>query len=246
MITRPRLVLAILLFLAACSQQRKPLSCELTNVDPHTSTDMRDDRYCEILFMHGAGQRATGCVYTTYGLNDCPPAKWEALGPQELVREYQIDQAIMNGPRFWVMDTFTIDTQGSPTSIDGLEMKPGASIDLPPGAILASHAQRPYTETAVVRNTTFTYAANRPVYKLVDRSVNRPVSPERTYIMQSYSRIVDPTLTINQLATLGSKLDLPTGWTYVVETPTNEIVLKSGGTAYVIQDSLQNTYQRID
>ncbi len=235
-------MLTVLLSLSACSLQRKPLSCELTKVDPHTSTGMRGDRYCEILFMHAAGPRATGCVYNTYGLNDCPAAQWDALDPKKLVREYQVDQAIMNGPRFWVMDTFTIDTKGSPTSIDGLEMKPGASIDMPPGAMLASHAQRPYTETPVVRNTTFTYAANQPVYKLV----NKAVSPERTYIMQAYSQIVDPTLTMDQLSTLGSRLDLPSGWTYVVETPTNEIVLESGGTAHVTQDALQNTYQRID
>lgn len=240
--TRTAFVLAALLSLAACSLQRKPLSCALTQTEPHTSTDMRDDRYCEILFMHGAGPRATGCVYTTYGLNECPPVQWEALDPKALVREYQVDQAIMNGPRFWVMDTFTIDTQGQPTSIDGLEMKPGASIDLPPGALLASHVQRPYTETTVVRNTVYTYAANSPVYKLVYRSG----TTERTYIMQAYSRIVDPTLTIDQLATLGSRLDLPTGWSYVVDTPTSEIVVSSGGTAHVTQDSLQNTYQRIE
>lgn len=76
--------------------------------------------------------------------------------------------------------------------------------------------------------------------------MNKAVSPERIYIMQAYSPIVDPTLTMNQLATLGSRLDLPSGWTYVVETPTNEIVLKSDGTAYVTQDSQQNTYQRMD
>jgi len=235
-------VLAVLLPLAACSLQRKPLSCELATIDPHTLTGMRDDRYCEILFMHAAGSKATGCVYNTYGLNDCPPAQWEALDPKKLVREYQVDEAIMNGPRFWVMDTFTIDTQGTPTSIDGLEMKPGASIDMPPGALLASHVQRPYTETSVVRNTTYTYAANKPVYKLVDNAS----SPPRTYIMQAYSRIVDPTLTMSQLATLGSRLELPSGWSYVVETPSTETVLKSGGTAHVTQDSLQNTYQRMD
>jgi hypothetical protein len=236
------LMLAVLLSLSGCSLQRKPLSCEVTKVDPHTSTDMRDDRYCEILFMHAAGPLARGCVYTTYGLNDCPPAQWEALDSNELVREYQVDQAIMNGPRFWVMDRFTIDTQGSSMGIDGLEMKPGASIDMPRGALLGSHAQRPYTETSVVRNTTFTYAANQPVYKLV----NEAVSPQRTYIMQSYSQIADPTLTMNQLATLASTLALPSGWSYVVETPTSDIVLTSGGTAYVTQDSLQNTYQRMD
>lgn len=109
--TRPALALAVLLSLSACSLQRKPLSCELTNVDPHTSTNMRDDRYCEILFMHAAGPLATGCVYTTYGLNNCPAADWEALDPKTLVREYQVDQAIMNGPRFWVMDTTCLQAQ---------------------------------------------------------------------------------------------------------------------------------------
>ncbi|HEY0159775.1 MAG TPA: hypothetical protein VGF28_20995 [Thermoanaerobaculia bacterium] len=236
------LLLAVLLSLSACSLQRKPLSCELATVQPHTQTGMRGDPYCEILFMQGAGRRATGCVYTTYGLNDCPAAQWEALDPRQLRREYQVDEVIMNGPRVWVMDSFTIDTQGSPTSIDGLEMKPAAPIDLPPGALLASRAQRPYRETSVVRNTTFTYLKGQPVYKLVDRSVD----PARTYIMQAYSRIVDPSLTMEDLATLGSRLELPDQWFYVVETPDTDVVVKSGGTAHVTQDSLQNTYQRMD
>jgi hypothetical protein len=64
-----------------------------------TATPRRRD--CEILFMHAAGPLATGCVYTTYGLNECPATQWEALDPKKLVREYQVDQAIMNGPRFW-------------------------------------------------------------------------------------------------------------------------------------------------
>lgn len=241
--TNSALALAILLALAAPSPQRKPLPCELPKVDPpKLLTDMRDYRYCEILLLHAAGQQATGCVYNTTTLNNCPPAKWEALDPKNLIREYQLDEVIMNGPRAWVMDKVTIDTQGAPMSIDGLEMKPIASVDLPPGAWFASHAQRPYTESSIVRDTVYTYAANKPVYKLV----NANVSPARTYIMQSYSRTVDPTLTMSQLATLASKLVLPCGWSYVVETPTKDIVLESGGTAHITQDSLQNTYQRME
>ena len=226
------------LLLAACSMQRQPLSCALTPVDPPRSqSGMRDQRYCEILFMQGAGGRTSGCVYTTFGLNTCPADQWTALDPRQLRREYQIDEALMNGPRFWTMDTFTIDKSGAPTSIDGLEMKPGASIEMPPGSLLASFVQRPYNETQVVRNTVYTYIAGQPVYQLV--------SPDHTYVMQAYSQIVDPTLTKDDLATLGARLKLPDHWTYTVTTPTSDLVVASGGVAYVIQDDLQNTYQRM-
>jgi len=220
------------------------MPCDITPVDPpaNSTRPMRDERYCEILFMHAVGDAATACVYNTTGLNRCPPSQWEALDPKTLIREYRIDEVILNGPRAWVMDKVTIDTKGTPLSIDGLEMKPIATADLPPGAWFASHTQRPYTETAITRNTIYTYVANRPVYKLV----HTDGSTVHTYIMQSYSRTVDPTLTIGQLAHLASKLVLPCGWSYVVETPTSDIVLKSCGTAYITQDSLQNTYQRMD
>lgn len=237
------IALAVLLSLAAPSPQRKPLPCELPKVDPPTLlSGMRDYRYGEILLMHGAGQGATACVYNTTTVNHCPPAKWEAIDPKKLIREYQIDEVIMNGPRFWMMDTVTIDTKGASMSIDGLEMKPIATAELPPGAWYASHTQRPYTETSIVRNTVYTYAANRPVYKLV----HKDGKGTHTYIMQSYSRTVDPTLTMGQLANLASKLVLPCGWSYVVETPAKETVVQSGGTAHITQDSLQNTYQRMD
>ena len=241
--TNLALALAILLALAAPSSQRKPLPCDLPKVDPPgLMTGMRDYRYCEILLLHAAGQGATGCVYNTTTLNSCPPAKWEAIDPKNLIRKYQLDEVIMNGPRAWVMDKVTTATQGAPMSIDGLEMKPIALVDLPPGAWFASHAQKPYTESSIARDTVYTYAANNPVYKLVNANVN----PARTYIMQSYSRTVDPTLTMSQLANLARKLVLPCGWSYVVETPTKDIVLESGGTAHIIQDSLQNTYQRME
>jgi hypothetical protein len=237
------LALAILLALAAPSPQRKPLPCALPKVDPPIQlADRRDYRYCEILLLHAAGQQATGCVYNTTNVNHCPPAKWEAIDPKNLMREYQLDEVIMNGPRAWVFDKVTIATQGATLSIDGLEMKPIASVNLPPGAWFASHTQRPYVESSIARDTVYTYVANKPVYKLV----NATVSPARTYIMQSYSRTVDPTLTMNQLARLADKLVLPCGWSYHVETPTKDIVVKSGGTAHITQDSLQNTYQRME
>jgi NADH:ubiquinone oxidoreductase subunit E len=71
------------------------------------------------------------------------------------------------------------------------------------------------------------------------------VAPDGTvYVIQSYAQIVDPTLTQESLATLASRLTLPEQWHYRVRTLDQEYVLQVSGEAHVIQDDLENTYQR--
>lgn len=61
------------------------------------------------------------------------------------------------------------------------------------------------------------------------------------------SQIVDETLEASDLPGLGSRLDLPEGWEYEVRTLDAPLAVRSSdGEAVVIQDELQNTYQRID
>jgi hypothetical protein len=57
---------------------------------------------------------------------------------------------------------------------------------------------------------------------------------------------VDKTLTNDQLDALGSKLKLPSGWRYTTTTPDQDLVLGAQGEATVIQDDLDNTYQKLD
>ena len=64
------------------------------------------------------------------------------------------------------------------------------------------------------------------------------------YIMQSYNRIVDPELSIEDLPGLGSRLTLPEGWTFTSRVLDADYELVSDGMAVVIQDDLSNTYQR--
>jgi hypothetical protein len=64
--------------------------------------------------------------------------------------------------------------------------------------------------------------------------------------MQSYAQIVDDTLTIESLAGLGDRLHLPTGWHYRVPILEQDLVLRTSGLITVIQDDLDNTYQRLD
>jgi hypothetical protein len=63
--------------------------------------------------------------------------------------------------------------------------------------------------------------------------------------MQSYSQIVDPTLTYRDLPRLGDILKLPPGWSYSSKTLTQTLQLNSNGLAYVVNDNLGDSYQRI-
>ena len=63
--------------------------------------------------------------------------------------------------------------------------------------------------------------------------------------MQSYAQIVDPKLSYDQLPGLGSRLKLPTGWKYLPVTLDADLKMHAAGEAYIVQDDLQNTYQRV-
>ena len=64
------------------------------------------------------------------------------------------------------------------------------------------------------------------------------------YIMQSYSRILDPDQSIDDLAALGSRLSLPLGWTFSSRVLDAELEVVAEGEAVVVVDDLSNTYQR--
>jgi hypothetical protein len=66
------------------------------------------------------------------------------------------------------------------------------------------------------------------------------------YAMQAYSQIVDKSLDYADLPALGSRLKLPSGWRYTTLTPETDLVLGAKGQATVVQDELENTYQKLD
>ncbi len=48
-----------------------------------------------------------------------------------------------------------------------------------------------------------------------------------TYVMQSYSQIIDPNLSIGQLKSLGDRLNLPQGWSYRSRVLKKDLFLKA-------------------
>ena len=70
--------------------------------------------------------------------------------------------------------------------------------------------QKPYQAHSVMRNTVFGYLKGKKVYEL-----SSPTG--EVFRMQSYAQIVDPSLNINNLDSLGERLKLPQGWKYQVK-----------------------------
>jgi hypothetical protein len=202
------------------------------------SRELRNVRYCEVIPVTRKGARLTAWVYNTLGLNDCPAAEWDELTEEEVNEAYGSVSAKLNGPRYWVIDQLVgsgTTTSGERFTFGGIEMELRATLEtrLREGTV----GEEFYAPNEVRRDTVYTYRAGRPVYELT--------SPEGdVYVMQSYAQIADKNLTIDDLASLGSRLALPEGWTYATRTLDEDLVLDSGGLAYVINDDLYNAYQR--
>ena len=201
--------------------------------------DLRDFRYGEVIPVYKDGLALYGEVYNTMSLNDCPAKQWAGLDAKALSKAYGAVTVKLNGPRYWVMDR--VETGGSMASrkyadFGGIQMKLLARVAIDPSQVSSGKAL--YLSSKVQRTTTYTYMAGKEVYELV--------SPAgEVWRMQSYSQTVDPRLSIGDLDTLGSRLKPPSGWKYRTWVLDADSMLKVEGLAWVMQDELENSYQKV-
>jgi hypothetical protein len=194
---------------------------------------LHDARYCEIIELKGALPDATATVWNTIGLNRCPAAWWRAFDAGELARELGDTLVVLNGPRHFLMDSVTA-SPGVVRSFHGERLRRVATIPIRTAAELA---QTPYTDRTIERHNTWHWRRGRVVYELVAPGGD-------VYVMQSYSQIRDPSLSIGKLRSLGRRLDPPPGWRYRTRRLRHDLsVAAIGGRATIVQDELQNTYQ---
>ncbi|HKG28920.1 MAG TPA: hypothetical protein VKB01_07290 [Thermomicrobiales bacterium] len=201
---------------------------------------MHGARYGEVLLVTGRLNRIEATVYNTLGLNDSPDDLWQALDTEAIKKTYRARAVILNGPRYFLMDKVSIVDPGEGIfDFGGLQMRRLATVRLPLTALLGGLHRQPYTEQPVRRTTVYVWDQGREVYELV-------VPDGTTYVMQSYSLAVDPTLTEADLPMLGSRLQLPEGWRYRARRIEEEWALEVDGEARVVQDELENSYQRVE
>lgn len=199
--------------------------------------DLRNYRYGEVIPTFDCGNGLITEVYVSMSFNDCPEDEWYLLDGDDIQSQLGAVGINMNGPRHWLVNKTVENGNGGSAlpekiyTFGTLQMQMRAQIS-------GDLDENTYAENPVERFTTYTYQEGNEVYKLVNPDGD-------TYIMQSYSRKINPDLTIDDLASLGTSLDLPSGWTYQSEILSADLVLVADGIAFVIQDNLENSYQKI-
>lgn len=198
---------------------------------------MRGLRYCEILLLSRNDAGLVAEVYNTYPLNDCPDDAWTSLDSAAIAQAAGVPLALVNGPRFWLMDSVEKVDRDTITTKEfgGLAMNRYAQVVIGNPDTVG----RPYSPQSVNRKSRFTFLAGQTVFVLT-------ATDGTEYVMQSWSQQRDPNLTEADLATLGSRLQLPAGWTYTSRVLDADLVVDTTTEpAEVLQDELMNSYSRI-
>lgn len=228
------LFLAILFAAGAAFAQ----SSEPKLVYEKSISNLRDQRYCEVLIGRRNWLKLEVRVFNTQGLNLCPESQWKAVTKESIAKTFDSSFVLLNGPRYWMMDE--IQASGNTVndvkeSFGGIEMKLRATVQL--SLLKQLMGSKNYAPNEVARTTNFIYKSGSTVYELI--------SPAgEVYVMQSYSQIVNPQLNMQDLPALNQQLKLPTGWTYRSRMLDQDLSLVANGIAYVLQDNLANSYQR--
>jgi hypothetical protein len=198
-----------------------------------TSGELYNTRYCEVLELRGLPPDAMVTVWNTIGFSNCPPARWNALDPAAIAAARGDTAVLLNGPRYWLMDSATGRT-GRSEVFGSLRFRKVATIPIRSAAELG---QAPYNERTIVRRNTWTWQKGRTAFELLGPG-------GAVYVMQSYSQIRDTSQSLADLPSLPSRLTLPDGWRFRKRRLRRDLVLAAHGTATIVQDDLLNTYQR--
>ena len=213
-------------------------SAQTVDTKKHMIDGVRDARYCEIIPVVRRGVHLLATVYNTLGLNDCPPETWDKITEPSMKKRFGALKVMLNGPRHFVMDAIAAagDTAAGKTiDVEGMGLTARATINVGLTGLLA----KPYRERTIDRETRYVFRANQPVFLLV-----RPGGVR--YAMQSYAQMIDKSLSYADLPALGGRLKLPAGWRYEVMKPDTDLMLGAQGKATVVQDDLDDTYQKLD
>lgn len=203
---------------------------------PRLVSGLRGARYGEVLLAYeGSDPRIE--VYNSFTLNDCPDDLWQRLDTDQIAQQYGAALAVLNGPRYWLMDGIGKIDPIEPIVRDfgAISMRRVATLEMD-----GSMGPAPYRERRVNRGAVWYFDAGSQVHELHSLE-------GRTYVMQAYCVGVDPSLTETSLDDLGARLQLPDGWRYASRRLDGELVVDTTETvATVVQDELRNTYCLVD
>ena len=197
--------------------------------------NMFNSRYCEVF---GVSSIPTGGflvrIFNSVGLGLCPQAEWDALDFTAIAKEEGWLAAAPNGPRYWLMDTIVGAKPTNPREFGGIKMRQVATLET------GTLAPPPFTRYEISRRNTWVFKKGRTIYTLTDPAGAR-------YVMQAYTKTVDPTLSPTTLRNLASNeaAEIPAGWTFRAIRLKRPLSLAAKGSASIIRDGVRSVYQLV-
>lgn len=235
---RTSILAAALVVISACAKAGPE---HVNTADRMKFENLRGYRHCEVVMVVGnpITQKLHANFYNTTNLNNaasqtdsCPDDLWAKVDATGLKRQYDVLGVFKDGPRYWTYDWIELSL-GQQREFNGMQARWMGNALLPRGFAKGAMAFKP---TTVERQSFQGYRKGRPVFILDD--------PGGTpWIMQAFTRVVDKSLTVENLPHLGAKLALPPGWRFRATVLEEDLELHAiNGVAHIMQDNLQSTY----
>lgn len=199
--------------------------------------DARGYPHCDLFFLWGEPGKWQATVYNTIGLSRCPPGLFDAIDVDAPRAETSLELVWKNARRFWMMDRLTLASSGQAVAFGGLAFNCVAQMQMPASFDPAKgQSGLAYHPGHSRRTSTYEYLSGKPVFLLR--------SPDAvTWVMQTYTNLVDAGLSQATLPGLGQRLRLPAGWDFKVQTFERDLILEARGVAHIVSDDLENIYQ---
>src|ERR1700727_2283831 len=94
------------------------------------ANNLSGKRYGEVLLVTPGEAGPQAAVYNSFPLNDCPAELWSALDAQAIAAENGAAAALLNGPRYWLMNSIEKQKPGMQMTknFGGIEMNLQATV----------------------------------------------------------------------------------------------------------------------
>jgi len=193
--------------------------------------------WCEILPMVGTPPNAVMQLYTSTFADNCTEERSSAQDMTKMAADLGVAKVVMNPGRYWAFDRATAFTAGELVDFNGIKAHWAATMT--PQDVAAIVGTKPYSVAKIKRDTEWFYQKGKPAYLLR--------TPEgKVWVLQVYTKVKDPTLSMETLDQLGGKLQLPEGWKFEVKVLDKDLSLQprrvADTEAFIMRDNLGNTY----
>src|SRR5208283_3836137 len=199
--------------------------------------------FCELLLIQGKPPDISAAVFNTSGASDCPPEKFNAIDAKALAAELTVDAVFKNARRSWMMDQLWLYTARETRDFDGVKATWMATLPIKGALAGLGGAEKfpQYAPSEIQRVSKYLYKKGSQVYLIV-------LPDGHTWILQTYTTRVDPTMTEAKLQNLGSIYkNLPTGWKFAVKTLDKDLTLippaDKNHVAHVMADEFDDVFE---